>query len=127
MINNCTLAGHTPRDVEMFNYGGDKQGAKFTLAINKRIKKDGEWCDHTTWIRCTVFGNDAKWLDGAPKGALIAVSGEMYQEEWEKDGQKNKTLCIDCRSARWMNKPKGHQAPPAPSRVDYSDDSEVPF
>jgi len=111
--------------------------ANFRVAVNTRAKVNGEWCDRTTFYRCTIFGKQAEWLArDMQKGSLVLVSGEHSAEEWEKDGVKRITQNVKCSEATVI-KPKGEQreeapaaAPaPAPSRpvasAAYND--EPPF
>jgi single-strand DNA-binding protein len=122
------MMGHTPRPVELRYFGDNNCVANFTLAVDKRIKKDGQWTKVTTWIGCSVFGKQAEWLQDAPMGALILACGEIYQDEYtDKQGETRKTLRMDCRSAVWVNQPKrGTQdTQPAAPEVDY--DQEPPF
>lgn len=67
-----------------------------SVAIRSSARKDSDGKYVTDFFRlrgCNGGKADflAKWFS---KGDPIMVVGEPYEEEWEKDGIKNKALCL---------------------------------
>jgi len=60
-----------------------------------RKRKDKE---STTWCRCDWFGTRAeKVAQYLEKGKAVLVTGELYEDTYEKDGQERKSLKVDVR------------------------------
>ena len=134
---DCTLMGHITADVEL-KTAGDKQYAKFSLAVDTRAKIDGAWGKRTTFWRCTIWGKDAEWLArDAHKGSLVLVAGEPYSDDYQDKNGEEKTSPhhVNCRTARCLersDKPAVETPAPAPTAPKKkhelpSDESEPPF
>ena len=62
--------------------------AKYTLAVNRRFKRDGE--PSADFIVCIAFGKNGEFAEKhLKKGQQIAISGRIQTEQWE-DKDKNK-------------------------------------
>lgn len=84
-MNNVSLAGRMTRDCELKYTQDDKAIGNFTLAINKRYKKD-----EANFINCVAFGKTAELIaEYVKKGHLLGVTGSIETSSWEKDGQKH--------------------------------------
>lgn len=87
-MNKVILIGRLVRDPEMrVKDDGTYSFAKFTLAVNKPFKKEGE--KDADFIRCVAFGKKAelcaKYLT---KGKRIAIIGQIVTGSYtNKDGQ----------------------------------------
>lgn len=68
----------------------------FSAVADKRKKNDesGEWeTVKNIWVRVTAFKKLAENVAGSvKKGDLVLVVGEINQDEYEKDGEKRKSL-----------------------------------
>ena len=62
--------------------------ARYTLAVDRRFKKDGE--DNTDFISCVVFGKGAEFAEKyLKKGTKIVLTGRIQTGSYtNKDGQK---------------------------------------
>ena len=81
MINTVTLVGRLGADPEGFPYG-DKEGAKFRLAVNRPAKEDV-----TDWFDVTCFEPTSRFvLDYMRKGALVGIEGRLQSRTWEREG-----------------------------------------
>lgn len=62
--------------------------AKYTLAVDRRFKRDGE--PTADFIRCTVFGKPAEFTEKYfRKGTKICISGRIQTGSYtNRDGQK---------------------------------------
>lgn len=124
--NQATIMGHIGQQPKLRHFGDGMAVASFTIANETRHKKQGEWCAITTWYKVQLFGKQAEWIAEAPKGALVVVMGEIYEDEWTtKDGEQRKTLSINARSAQWV-KPKGEHGSASSGAAQGYDAPQVP-
>lgn len=89
-MNKVLLIGRLTRDPEV-RYGGenkDKAVARYTLAVDRRYKKDGD--DSADFINCTAFGKGAEFAEKyLHKGIKIAIIGRIQTGSYtNKDGNK---------------------------------------
>lgn len=106
-INNVVISGNLGADCEVSSTA-KKNGTpivKFRLAVNDRIKKDGEWEDYANWVSVTMFGNYADAIsDSLIKGTKVCVSGKLRYSEWENDeGEKRNKIEVIGDSIEIMN------------------------
>lgn len=86
-VNCVSLVGRLTRDIEI-RYAGEMPVGKFGLANNYSKKTDGKWTDEANFFDIILFGRQAESLKPyLVKGKQVAVSGELRQERWEKDGR----------------------------------------
>jgi single-strand DNA-binding protein len=83
----------------------------------------------TTWVQCTIFGKRAE--GGLPqylvKGQQVAISGEAFLDQWEKDGQKNAIMKVNVNTVDLIgSKQEGQQQTQQQPQADPFDD-DVPF
>lgn len=61
----------------------------FSVAVNKRYKKDGETQTLTSWFNLTLWDKRASALSSIlSKGMMVAVSGELLSKTQEIEGKK---------------------------------------
>ncbi len=93
-INSVVQTGRLTKDAKITQVGGTSL-AEFSIAVEKSIKKDGEWIKGANFFDIKLWGKTVdsigKYL---VKGTKVGVSGELDQETWEKDGKKNSTVKI---------------------------------
>ena len=129
------------RDVEVrYSQGSDNLAiANFTLAVDRKFKKDGE--PTADFISCKCFGRSAENLEKyGLKGTKIAVTGRWQSGSYKnKDG--NTVYTNDCIVDSWefaeSKNASDNSAPsrPEPSNTDkdgfmnviIDGDSELPF
>lgn len=88
-INSVVLVGRLTRDIEIKYTTSGMAIGKFSMAINKRVKKNDQWVDDVNFFDITVFGKIAESLQPyLTKGKQVGIQGELTQNRWEKDGQK---------------------------------------
>lgn len=87
-MNKVELIGRLTRDPDIRYSTGDNATAiaRYTLAVDRRFKKDGE--QNADFIQCIAFGKSAefaeKWFK---KGLKIAVTGRIQTGSYvNKDG-----------------------------------------
>ena len=94
-MNIVMLIGRTTADPEVRYTQGEKSMAvaRFSLAVDRRFKKDGEQA--TDFINCVAFGKTAEFFEKyIHKGVKIAIQGRIQTGSYEKDGQKRYTTDV---------------------------------
>lgn len=92
-MNKVILMGYLTRDPEVRYTQSDKPLAiaRYTLAVNKAYKKEGE--PDADFIPCVAYGKNGEFAEKyLNKGQRIAVVGRLQVRMWEDDkGDKRKT------------------------------------
>ena len=92
-MNKVILMGRLTRDPEVRYSQGDNATAiaKFTLAVERRIKRDNE--ASADYINCVSFGKSAEFAEKYfHKGTKIVIVGRIQTGSYtNKDGQKVRT------------------------------------
>lgn len=90
-MNKVILMGRLTRDPDVRYSGADNQMAvaRYTLAVDRRFKKDGGE-DSTDFISCVAFGKTAEFAEKyIRKGTKLLVEGRIQTGSYtNKDGQK---------------------------------------
>jgi len=85
-MNKAILMGRLTKDPDV-RYKGETCIARYTLAVDRRFKKEGE--PSADFINCVVFGKSAEFAEKYfKKGTRITVSGRIQTGSYEKNGQK---------------------------------------
>lgn len=118
-LNNVSLIGRLVRDVELKTVRDDLKLAKFTIANNVGNKTE------TNFIDCVAFGkmaeNASKYLK---KGDLFALTGQIKQNKWEKDGKKYSRLEIIVNSLNFLSVNKKTDSSETSSETSNDNDNE---
>ena len=87
-MNKVMLIGRLVRDPDIKTSQSGVAVARYTLAVDRRFKKDGE--QTADFIGCIAFGKTAEFVEKYfAKGIKIAVVGRIQTGSYEnKDGQK---------------------------------------
>ncbi|NSJ26698.1 single-stranded DNA-binding protein [Blautia glucerasea] len=95
-MNKVILMGRLTRDPEVRYSQGDNATAvaRFTLAVDRRIKRDNE--ASADFINCVSFGRSAEFAEKYfRKGTKIVICGRIQTGSYtNKDGQKVYTTDI---------------------------------
>lgn len=89
-MNICHLIGHVGKAPELRNTQDSKRIAKFSLATTKRYRdKHGERQEQTTWHNCVCFQDGLCGVieQYVNKGSKLAITGEISNRTYEKDGE----------------------------------------
>ena len=94
-INTAIITGNLTRDPELRQTASGTSVLQFSVAVNDRVKENGEWTDRANYIDCTMFGTRADSLSKLlHKGSKVDVQGKLHWSSWEKDGQKRSKVEI---------------------------------
>ena len=89
-MNKTVLMGRLTADPQVRYSQGENATAvaRYTLAVNRKFKKDGE--PTADFIPCVVFGRSAEFTEKYfRKGMLVAISGRIQTGSYtNKDGVK---------------------------------------
>ena len=89
-MNKVILMGRLTRDPDVRYTSGENQTcvARYTLAVDRRFKRDGE--QSADFISCVVFGKGAEFADKyLRQGTKVAIVGRIQTGSYtNKDGQK---------------------------------------
>lgn len=137
-MNKVILMGRLVRNPEIKYSAGAEQKAvaKFTLAVDRRYKKDGE--QSADFIPCTAFGKIAEFIEKyLRKGTKIALEGHWQTGSYEKDGHKvytNDCIVESIEFAESKKSESNEQLQPQPQpdengfmNIPDGNDDEVPF
>ena len=89
-MNKTILMGRLTRDSEVRYSNGENSTAvaRFSLAVDRRFKKDGE--QTADFINCVAFGKTGEFIEKyGHKGTKFVVEGRIQTGSYtNKDGQK---------------------------------------
>lgn len=125
-MNKALLIGRLVRDPEVRYTASDnpKAIARFTLAVDRRVKKDGE--QEADFISCVAFSKTAEFIEKYfSKGMKVAVEGRIQTGSYtNKDGQKVYTTDIAVENVEFCESKKdGGQSTGQPAPSDSLPDS----
>lgn len=102
-INQVILVGRLTRDSEL-RYTASGMGiCKFSLALNRRVKKGDEWIEEVSYFDVTLWGKQGEALSKyLLKGKQVGVQGELRQNRWEQDGQKRSKVEINANNIQLL-------------------------
>ena len=142
--NRVVLVGNLTRDVELRFTNNQTPVTDIGLAVNDRVKRQGEWVDEATFVDITLWGRTAEIAaQYLSKGSPVLIEGRLKLDSWEQDGQKRSKLKVVGERMTLLggggnrgNAPAPHQTsnqpastPAAPAPVDAGPppDEDVPF
>ncbi len=116
-INTVTLVGRLTRDAEL-TYGSSGMAfSKFSIAVNRRVKKGEAWEDEASFFDMTLFDKKAENMNQyLLKGGQIVVKGFLKQERWSKDGQNFSKVAVHVDDIQLVGGKREQQNEPEPRR-----------
>lgn len=136
-MNKVILMGRLTRDPEVrYSQGGNGTAvARYSLAVDRRFKRDGE--AGTDFINCVVFGNGAEFAEKyLHKGTKIAITGRIQTGSYtDKDGKKVYTTDVIVEEQEFAESKASNSDNAAPQQTSYDGfmnipdgiDEELPF
>ena len=136
-MNYAILIGRLTRDPEI-RYNNDKTIAKYTIAVDRSSKKDGD--QNADFISCVAFDRAAEFAEKyLHKGTKIAIEGRIQTGKYtNKDGNTVYTTDVVVNRHEFVE-PRGEARPETKAEtktetkdtgfVDIPDniDEELPF
>lgn len=135
-MNKVELTGRLKKKPEV-RYGGTDNSvaiAKYTLAVDRRYKRDGE--PTADFIQCVCFGKAAEFAEKYfRKGTKIAIIGRIKTGSYESEGRRIYTTDIIVEEQEFCeSKKSGDQVQAQAAEADgfmnipdSLDDDNLPF
>lgn len=116
--------GNLTKDVELLKTPNGIDVSKFTIAIQRRFKTNGEY--ETDFINCVAFNNTAVIIEKfCKKGNKIAVVGTIQTRSYDtQDGTKKYVTEIVVDEVEFLNAKEKNEAPEL-KPINITDD--LPF
>lgn len=116
-MNKMILMGRLTSDPKMdwTRSEDSKQYATYTLAVNRRFKKNGQ--ADADFISCIAWGAMAEFAEKfMKKGAMFAVEGRLNVRSWEKDGERHWTTTVVVENCYFTGSKRDAESKPAQSK-----------
>jgi len=141
-----TIIGRLVRDAELKYTPSGEALMNFSVATDRGVKSGTEWVKEASFWNCTMWGKRAESLNQYMiKGTQVGISGEAYEDRWEKDGEKKSRVKVTAHEIQllgsksqagqkeeapakpdeWAEHQKRHQEPADPQGDIFTDD--IPF
>lgn len=139
-MNNVTLVGRFTKDPDVRYTDGGTSISRFTIAVDRRFKKDGE--QNADFINCVAFGKTAEFIEKYfKKGMRVGITGRIQTGSYEdKDGKKVYTTDVIAENVEFVESKNSSDSEQQDSRptprnasvdgftgFDNADDEELPF
>lgn len=133
-FSKITIIGNVGRDPEV-RFVGEHAVCDFSVAVNIRVKRDGQWVDQVEWFNVCVWGKQAENAGQyLQKGKQVHVDGQLRTEKWtdKKTGDEKSALKLHADSVTFLgSKGDGEQRPsgqqrPAPAKPHASTGAAPP-
>ena len=131
-MNKLILIGRLTKDVEV-RYTNEKLAiARFTVAVDRKVKKDDE--QSADFPSCIAFGKTAEFIEKYfKKGSKIGIEGRLQTGSYEKDGVKHYTTDVIVEACEFVeskadvntNKASGVKQEFKPMSID--EEENLPF
>lgn len=129
MLNGSAI-GNLGNDPEMKYSSSGSPFLRFNIATNgRRRDQDGNWSDHTEWLRVTVFGQRAETLSQyLLKGTRVYVSGRLEARPWtDQQGNVRAGLELIADMVEFMSSRENGERREASGGSNSNDDDSLPF
>jgi single-strand DNA-binding protein len=95
-LNKILLIGNLGRDPEFSYTPNGTPNAKFSIAVNKRVKgSDGNYQNETEWFNCVAWQKTAEICNEyLKKGSKVYVEGRLSQRKYQ-DKNGNEKLVVE--------------------------------
>lgn len=121
-MNKVVLVGRLTRNPEVRYSQGEKPTAvaRYTLAVDRRFKKDGE--PTADFIPCVVFGRSAEFAEKYfRQGMRVAISGNIQTGSYtNKDGVKVYTTEVYVEEQEFAESRSEHGSGSTPAQSQNS-------
>ena len=127
-MNKVVLIGRLTRDPELRYTQGGKAFATFTLAVDRKFKKDQQ--AQADFIPCMAWDKLAEIIgNNLAKGRRVGVEGHLQTRTYEaKDGSKRNAFEIVVNELEFLDSKQGQQNQGQFPPLSQSNmDEEIPF
>ena len=130
-MNKIISTGRLVRDPEMQTLSNGTEKCRFTVAVDRRVKKDAP--KKADFFNCDAWSGTAAFVNNwFKKGSAITVAGRMESSTVEKDGKKTTYWTLnaeDVESQMGKNENRTAEAPVTDPESGFEQVSteELPF
>lgn len=137
-MNKSILVGRLTADPEIKTTTTDTKFTRFTLAVDRRFKRDGE--QTADFISCVSFGKTAEFIcEHMKKGRKLGAVGRIQTGSYtNKDGNKvyttdvvvEEAYFVESKNTGTQNEPPIEEPPSAPDgwiNIPDGIDADLPF
>lgn len=131
-MNSVILMGRLTKDPDVRTSTGGLDIARYTLAVDRRFKRDGE--PTADFIQCAAFGKTASFAEKyLKKGVKIAISGRLQTGSYDGKNGKVFTTEVIVETQEFCESKAENTPPVTSARNDDSVtvpdgiDEELPF
>ena len=121
-MNKAIIMGRLTKDPEVrYTQSGEPMAiARYTLAVNKRFKKQGE--ADADFIPCVAFGKNGEFAEKyLAKGRQVAVVGRLQVRNWEDNEGKKRVTTEVVVEEHYFAESKSEKADKPQSKKQDSD------
>lgn len=128
-LNKVMIIGNAGKDSELRYMASGTPQATFSVAVNNRTKRDGEWVDDTEWFSVVLWGDTAERISQyVTKGKPVYVEGRLQTRSWEADGSKHYRTELVANTVQLLGQPdKQEVGGKMYARGGDVDPDELPF
>lgn len=129
-FNRVILAGVITKDVELKFTKGNPPTAvtEVDIAINEKVKKNGEWQDDVTYVGITIWGKNAENVEKyLGKGSSILVEGKLRLDRWpdKETGKQMQKLKVVAETVNFLDGKRKDQQESAPRQETKQQTSQT--
>lgn len=130
-MNKCIMMGRLTKDPEIMYTNGGNTIAKFSLAVDRRFKQDGQ--PDADFFNCVTFKKQAEFVEKyLHKGTKIAIVGEVQNNNYKnKDGQTVYSTQIVINEIEFAESKRsqdgGKESDNGNEWMDVTDSADLPF
>jgi len=131
-INKVTLIGRLTRDSELRYTEGGTPVSKFSVAVNRSVKRGDTWEDEVSFFDVVLWGKMAVSVNQyLLKGKQVGIDGELRQERWEQNGQNRSRIEIVASKVQLLgggnaDAPQRQQPSKAPPQGERGHEGKTP-
>jgi single-strand DNA-binding protein len=106
-FNKITIVGYLGRDPEIRYVSQGTAVCNISVATTERRKNvEGEYEDHTTWFRVTLWNRQAELANEyLAKGRQVYIEGRLRQEEYtDREGARRVSLEVTATEMQFLGR-----------------------
>lgn len=127
-LNKTMIIGNLTKRPDIRTTGGGTSVANFSVAVNEKVKRNGEWIDHTEYFDVVFFGKTAEvcgnYLD---RGHSVYVEGPLRKEKYEKDGVEKLAVKLYGEKMQMLSGKGEKREPQGSGEPQFDQDEMIPF
>ena len=102
-LNHVTLVGRLTRDAELKYTANGAAVSKFSLAVNRKVKRGDNWEDEVSYFDIVLWGRQGEALNQyLTKGKQVGIAGELRQDRWQQDGQNRSKVDVIAQNVQLL-------------------------